>query len=115
MLRTIARDDARVVVVFQIQHVPRAAVELALPAAKGAAQPPQRKGQRQIVCVEAVGAHALKLDHHVQFAAAVLRDVLERTLWADKRCLGQCHAGIMIEHVAAELLQILMNMRTVVI
>ena len=103
------------VVVFQIQRVPPTPVELRLPAREGPAQPVQREFARHVVRKEAVGAHALELDHHVDLVRVGLRDIVERALRRDERGLGDGHAVVIGQHVAAELLQILVDVRAVVV
>ena len=103
------------VMVFQIEHIPRAAVQLALPVAERTAQTPQGKLGRKIIREKAVGAHALKLDHHVHLRRTVLRDIIQRALRRDQYGFGQRHAGVVVEHITAELLQIFMDVRPVII
>ena len=102
------------VVVFQIQHVPRPALQLLLPEAERPLEPPRGERQRQIVHIQTVRAHALELDHHVHLPV-LLVDVFERPLRIHQRRLGDGSAVVVVEHVALELLQILVYPRAVVV
>ena len=113
-LAAVAGDNAGVVMVFQIQHVPRLAPQLPLPQIPHPLQPPQGEGCVGIVGIQTVGAHALELDHHIHLAV-LLVDVFQGLTGADHRGLRQRHAVIVIQHVPLELLQILMDPRAVVI
>ena len=114
LFAAVTGDDPGMVVVFQIQHVPRLAPQLPLPQIPHPLQPPQGKGRVGIVGIQAVGAHGLELDHHIHLAV-LLVDVFQGLTGAHHRCLRQRHAVIVIQHVPLELLQILMDPRAVVI
>jgi len=110
----VAGDYAGMVVVFQIQHVPRPAVKLPLPGAEG--QFHQRQGERDghVIREKAVGAHALELYHHVQLPVG-LGDILQRLFRRYHGRFGQGHAVVVRQGVAAELGEIIVYMRAVVI
>ena len=67
-----------------------------------------------IVGIQAVGAHALELDHHVHLAPLFV-DVFQCLTGTDHGSLRQRHAVVVIQHVPLELLQILVDMGAVVI
>ena len=102
------------VMVFNIEHVPRPTCQLILPLAEGALHPPQRELRRQIIGEETVGALALELDHHVDLSVLFI-DVLQRPTGPHQRRLGEGKAIIVIEYIPFELRQIFVDMGAVVI
>ena len=64
--------------VLQIEHVPCFPFQLLLPGGEGTLQAVKAEFHRYKVCEQAVGAHTLELNHHIQFIVVTLRNKLQR-------------------------------------
>ena len=102
------------VVVFKIEHIPAASVESFLPGAERLFQLAQRKRTGIVVDEKAVGAHALELNHHIK-VALIAPDIIQSFFRADERRFTDGDAVEPVQRLAAELLKVFVDMRTVVV
>ena len=111
----VAGYDTGMVMVFQIKHVPCLPLQPLLPLRPGSLEPAQRKGRVDVVAGDAIGAHALELDDHVDDLAGLFLDVFQRLLHVHHGSLSQGHAVVIRERAVVELGQVLQQVRAVVV
>ena len=113
-LAAVAGDHTGMIVVFNVKHVPRLALEFVLPVGKGTLHLAQGKFCGNVVGKETIGAFALELDHHVDLAILFV-NVLQGSLGPNKRSLCQSEAVVVIKYVPLELCQIFVDAGTVIV
>ena len=109
----VARDDARVVVVFEIVCIPRSVVELCLPLVERLFELYEIERRMHPVDDDAIRAHVLERDHHVKLFF-VFVDVGERGLDVHKRSFAHLESVVLFNDFAV-FLQIFVDMRPVVV
>ena len=57
----------------------------------------------------------LELDHHVDLAGLVFRDIAQSHFGGDQRCFCQSHAVIVVKHIPLELVEIFVDVRAVIV
>ena len=110
----VAGDDAGMVVVFQVEHIPRPTCQFLLPRGKGVLHAVEGELGGEIVGKETVGALALELDHHVQLTLFFV-NIFEGPLRPYQGGFGESEAVVVVEHVTLELGEVFMDMWAVVI
>ena len=93
----IAADDPGVVVIFQIQAVPRLAIEAVLPAGEGLLQLAQGEGMVEILGEEAVRRHGVELDDHIQHPVTAL-DIPQGGAYAGHGGLADLDGAVFLCH-----------------
>ena len=113
LLAAVAADDARMVMVLNIQRIPRFALQLFLPVRKGTLHLAQVERRLDHVRHKAVRLHVREGDHLVQDLIRSLRDIGQRDLRSGHRAFADGEAVIVIQDIAAEFLQITVGLRLV--
>ena len=109
----VARDDARVVVVFEIVCIPRSVVEFCLPLVERLFEFYEIERRMHPFDDYAIRTHVLERDHHVKLFL-VFVDVCERGLDVHKRRFADLERIVIFDDFSI-FLQIFVDMRPVVV
>ena len=102
LLAAVAGDDAGMVMVFKIEHIPRPARKFVLPVGKRLFHAGEGELGGHIVGEETVGTLALELDHHVDLSRLFV-NIFQCLFGPDEGRFRKGEAVIMVEHVPLEL------------
>ena len=113
LLAAVAADDARMVMVLDIQRVPAAPFELELPVGEGLFHLHEIELGREDFIIEAVRLHVREGDHLIEHVLRPLGDIAERDIRRGHRAFADDKAVIITEHIALEFLEIGVYLRAV--
>ena len=113
LLAAVAADDARMVMVLDVQSVPAAPFELELPIGEGLFHLHKIEFGREDFVIKAVRLHVREGDHLIEHVLRPLGDIAERDIRRGHRAFADDEAVIITEHIALKFLEVGVYLRTV--